>query len=254
MTKKFFALLLLLPLAVAGQYKNSIRTNVAGAAIQIYSLQYERTLSPRWGFNNTIFYRPKSDIPFGGFIDEISKKHGVGLTGIKFDYIFMNEAQVGLKGYSPELRYYMGKNKRVFLGAFGIYEEFDMKVPAMVRILKNSQFLEVKLPVDFTFNTLSGGLLIGRSFQWNRFGLDIVFVGPHIGKAQEFYAEGNNPNLVGLNEEEREYVKGAIKQRFGLRDKYFSLEMENDRAEIKSVRSVPFVGLRGLGFNLSYRF
>jgi hypothetical protein len=254
MIKKAFVFLLLIQGTAVAQYKNAVRANLSGAAIQIYSLQYERSLGSRFGFNNTFFFRPKSTIPFGKVIDDFSKKNGVGLTGIKFEHIFMNEAQVGLKGYSPELRYYMGKNRKVFLGAFGLYEEFDMKVPAMIGVMKDNRYLEVKLPIDFTFNTLSGGLLIGRSFTWNKVGLDLVFVGPHIGKAHKFFAQGENSNLVGLNPDEKEFVKNAIKDRFGLRDKYFSMDMVDDAAEIRSIRSVPFFGIRGLGVNLSYRF
>ncbi|MCD8538453.1 MAG: DUF3575 domain-containing protein [Leadbetterella sp.] len=228
---------------------------MAGAALKIYSLQYERQLGSRLAFNNTFFYRPKSDIPFGGFIDNMATKYGVGLTGIKFDYIFMNEAQLGLKGYSPELRYYLGKKKnRTFIGLFGIYEDFDMQVPAQLNVVKDNRYYEVKLPINFTFRTLSGGILIGKQFTWDRVGLDLVFIGPHIGTAGRFLAYGQNENLQGLNEDEKQFVKNMIRERFGLKDKYFSMELTDDAAEIKSVRPVPYLGIRGVGVNLSYRF
>ena len=255
MKRFLFCVFLWIPGALFGQYNNSVRFNVAGAALNIYSMQYERQLSPRLAFNNTFFFRPKSDIPFGGFIDNLAKKHGVGLTGIKFEHIYMNEAQLGLKGYSPELRYYLGNRKnRTFIGVFGMYEDFDMKVPAQVGVMKNNVYYEIKLPINFTFNTLSGGILIGKQFTWDRVGLDIVFIGPHIGSAGKFYAFGENSNLQGLNEEEKIFVKDKIRERFGLKDKYFSMELNDDAAEIKSIRPVPYLGIRGIGFNLSYRF
>lgn len=241
--------------ALFGQYNNSVRFNVAGAALNLYSLQYERQLTPRLALNNTFFLRPKSDIPFGGFIDNLAKTHGVGLTGIRFDYIFMNEAQLGVKGYSPELRYYLGKKKnKAFIGVFGMYENFDMKVPAQIGVMKNGVNYEVKLPINFTFNTFSGGILIGKQFTWDRVGLDVVFIGPHIGSAGKFYAFGQNANLQGLNEEEKIFVKDRIRERFGLKDKYFSMELNDDAAEIRSIRPVPYLGIRGIGVNLSYRF
>ncbi len=257
MLKKSFLLgvFLWMQIPLFAQYANSVRFNLAGPALNLYSLQYERQLTGRLAFNNTFFYRPKSDIPFGGFIDNFTKKHGVGLTGIKFDDIFMNEAQVGVKGYSPELRYYLGKKKnKAFIGLFGMYEDFDMKVPALVGVIRGDQYFDVKLPIHFTFKTYSGGILIGKQFVWNRVGLDVVFIGPHIGSAGDFYAMGKNSNLQGLNEEEKEFVKYKIRERFGLKEKYFSMELNEDAAEIKSIRPVPYLGIRGVGVNLSYRF
>lgn len=244
-----------IPSPLFGQYNNSVRFNVAGAALNIYSLQYERQLTSRWSFNNTFFLRPKSDIPFGGFIDNFATKHGVGLTGLKFEDIFMDEAQVGVKGYSPELRYYLGKKKnKPFIGLFGMYEDFDMKVPARIGVMKENRYFEVKLPINFTFRTFSGGILVGKQFTWNRVGLDLVFIGPHIGSAGKFYAFGQNDNLQGLTEDEKQFVKGSIRERFGLKDKYFSMEINDDAAEIRSIRPVPYLGIRGLGVNVSYRF
>jgi len=254
--KRFlFCVCLWIPGSLSAQYKNSVRLNLTGAALNLYSIQYERQLSPRLAFNNTFFYRPKTNIPFGGFIDDLAKKHGVGLTGIRFEYIFMDEAQVGIMGYSPELRYYLGKKKnKAFIGLFGMYESFDMKVPALVGVSKDGHYYDVKLPINFTFRTFSGGILVGKQFTWNRVGLDVVLLGPHLGVADDFYAHGENENLQGLNEGEKQFVKDKIKERFGLKDKYFNMELNDNAAEIKSVRPVPYLGIRGLGFNLSYRF
>lgn len=257
--KTHFLLFLLLSTTAFGQYKNSVKFNVVGATMNLYSLQYERMLTKNVSFNNTFFYRSKSDIPFSNAIDKFAKSHGVGLTGIKFEYIFMNEAQVGLKGYSPEFRFYMGKKKhRPFIGVFGIYEDFDMRVPAEIEVLKHYEGhavpFEVTLPINFTFNTLSGGVLVGKQFVWNKVGLDIVIIGPHIGVANDFYASGKNEYIIGLNAEEKDYVEQRLKARFGLRDKYFMMDLKEDGAEIQSVRKVPYLGIRGVGFNLSYNF
>lgn len=247
----FLLLILLTGQGVFSQFDNAVRTNLTGLPVQLYSLQYERSFGEYIGFNNTFFYRPKVAIPFGGFIDNIAKTHGVGLTGIKFEYIFMDEAQVGLKGYSPEVRFYLKKSDhRPFLGLFGIYEDFDMRVPAEIRV----KTLDVKVPVNFTFFTIAGGLNVGYQFRWDRIGLDFVLIGPHIGKADAFDAVGQNKAIQNLTESEKANLKNDINRRFGLSQKYFSLEVTDTSAEIKSIRSVPFVGVRGLGFNFSYRF
>lgn len=241
--------------SIFSQQKNAIKFNVAGPLTQTYSLQYERLLTKKISFNNTFFYRQKSLIPFGNQVDTLVKRYGVGLTGIKFNYIFMDEAKVGVKGYSPELRFYLGKKKnRPFVALFGQYEDFDMAVPASLSVLYKGLIVDVKTPVNFTFNTLSGGVLIGKQWKWNRMGLDLVVIGPHFGKAKAFYAVAQTELLSKLSEDERMYLKDKIIERFGLSGQYFALDIAGEKAEIKSVNPIPYLGIRGLGVNLSYSF
>jgi len=241
--------------SIFSQQKNAIKFNVAGPLTQTYSLQYERLLAKKISFNNTFFYRQKSLIPFGSQVDTLAKRYGVGLTGIKFNYIFMDEAKVGVKGYSPELRFYLGKKKnRPFVALFGQYEDFDMAVPASLSVLYKDLIVDIKTPVNFTFNTLSGGVLIGKQWKWNRMGLDLVIIGPHFGKAKAFYAVAQTELLSKLSEAERIYLKDKIIERFGLSGQYFALDIAGEKAEIKSVNPIPYLGIRGLGVNLSYSF
>jgi hypothetical protein len=250
-----FILLSFVSFSVFSQQKNAIKFNVAGPLTQTYSLQFERMLTKKISFNNTFFYRQKSLIPLGTQVDTLAKRYGVGITGIKFKYIFMNEARVGVKGYASELRYYIGKKKnRPFVALFGQYEDFDMAVPASLAVLYKGLVVDVKTPVNFTFNTLSGGLLVGKQWKWNRMGVDLVILGPHFGKAKAFYAVAQTELLSKLSENEKVYLKEKITERFGLSGEYFSLDIAGEKAEIKSVKPVPYLGIRGLGVNLSYSF
>ncbi|HLO44325.1 MAG TPA: hypothetical protein VK175_08340 [Leadbetterella sp.] len=254
---RFFVFLILSSISFSGfsQQKNAIKFNVAGPLTQTYSLQYERMLTKKLSFNNTFFYRQKSLIPLGTQVDTLAKRYGVGITGIKFKYIFMNEARVGVRGYAPELRYYIGKKKnRPFVALFGQYEDFDMAVPASLAVLYKGLIVDVKTPVNFTFNTISGGLLVGKQWKWNRMGVDLVVIGPHFGKAKAFYAVAQTELLSKLSEDEKVYLKDKITERFGLSGEYFALDIAGEKAEIKSVKPVPYLGIRGLGLNLSYSF
>lgn len=254
---RFFVFFILSSISFSGfsQQKNAIKFNVAGPLTQTYSLQYERMLTKKLSFNNTFFYRQKSLIPLGTQVDTLAKRYGVGITGIKFKYIFMNEARVGVKGYAPELRYYIGKKKnRPFVALFGQYEDFDMAVPASLAVLYKGIIVDVKTPVNFTFNSLSGGLLVGKQWKWNRMGVDLVIIGPHFGKAKAFYAVAQTELLSKLSEDEKVYLKDKIIERFGLSGEYFALNIAGEKAEIKSVKPVPYLGIRGLGVNLSYSF
>ena len=251
----FFFFFVTLSFSGFSQNKNAVKFNVAGPLSQTYSLQYERMLGKKLAFNNTFFYRQKSLIPLGAQLDTVAKRHGVGLTGIKFKYIFMNEANVGVKGYSPEFRYYIGKKKnKPFVALFGQYEDFDMRVPASLAVRYNGLYVDVKTPVNFTFQTLSGGIMVGKQWKWNRMSLDFVILGPHFGKAKAFYAVAQTELLSKLSEDEKIYLKDKIVERFGLSQKYFSLDLAGEKAEIKSVRSVPYLGIRGFGLNLGYSF
>jgi hypothetical protein len=254
---RFFVFFLLSIITFSGfsQQKNAIKFNVAGPLTQTYSLQYERMLTKKLSFNNTFFYRQKSLIPLGTQVDTLAKRYGVGITGIKFKYIFMNEARVGVRGYAPELRYYIGKKKnRPFVALFGQYEDFDMAVPASLSVLYKGLIVDVKTPVNFTFNTISSGLLVGKQWKWNRMGVDLVVIGPHFGKAKAFYAVAQTELLSKLSEDEKVYLKDKITERFGLSGEYFALDIAGEKAEIKSVKPVPYLGIRGLGVNLSYSF
>jgi Protein of unknown function (DUF3575) len=253
----FSTLIVFLSVVTYGQAlkKNAVKINVLGPATQVYSLQYERKFDDNLSLINTFFFRPKTVIPFGNKIDQVAKKRGLGLTGLKFEYIFMNEAKVGVKGFSPELRYYFGSNKnRMFASVFGQYEQFQMVVPALLGVKYQGLIADVKAPNDFRFQAFSGGLIVGRQFNFNHFGLDFVIIGPHFGIANKFVGSAQNSILQKLNEPEKTYLKDKVIERFGLSDKYFNLEIAGEKAEFKSVRNIPYFGIRGFGLNASYSF
>jgi Protein of unknown function (DUF3575) len=235
--------------------KNALKFNVLGPISKLYSIQYEHSFSDRVSFNATIFHRTKMLIPFGTTVDSLAKRHGVGITGIKFNHIFMNEAQIGLSGFSPEMRYYFGDTQnRWFLSAFAQFESFNVTVPASLAVQLRGMVVNVKSPVDFNFNTRSIGILVGKQFRWNRLGLDVVLIGPHWGKARNFDLLANNALLEQLNTAEQSFLKEKIKERFGLSEEYFSIAVEKTGAEVKSIKPIPYLGIRGLGLNLFYFF
>ncbi|MGR3809974.1 DUF3575 domain-containing protein [Jiulongibacter sp. NS-SX5] len=236
---------------------NSLKVNVASAPFQLYSLQYERMLGNHFSFNNTFFYRPVKSIPFGTQADQIAKKHGLGVTGVDFEYIFVDLAEMGVKGYSPELRYYFGEKKnRAFIGLFGQYDDFDAKIPASLEVRYDGNTVELsKVPITFDIVSLSGGILIGKQFNFGeRITLDVVLIGPHIGKAQSVYAVVEQSLLSELDESEKNYLKGKIIDRFKLNTDYYDVTIGDTKAEINANQKVKYAGLRGLGFNFGFRF
>jgi hypothetical protein len=257
--RKTLFLLLSFPLFLHAQElpENSLKVNLASAGFQLYSVQYERMLGSNFSFNNTFFYRPLKSIPFGTTADKVAKKHGLGVTGVDFEYIFVDLAEMGVKGYSPELRYYFGKKKkRAFIGFFGQFEDFDAKIPASLEVQYDGQTVELsKVPIAFDIRTISGGILVGKQFNLGRrLSLDVVLIGPHLGKGQKVYATVEQSLLSRLDENEKNYLKGKIIDRFKLNTDYYSVTVGDEKAEINAFQKVPYVGLRGLGFNLGWRF
>ncbi len=257
--QKLLFLVLVLPITLWAQRipKNSVNTNLTAIGSRIYALQYERMLSSNWSFNNTFFYRPKSSVPFGTELDKLAKKHGLGVTGVDFEYIFVNEAQIGVLGYSPELRYYFGpKKNRIFLGIFGQFEQFDATLPASLEARYQGQVVELsKVPIDFDIKAISGGLLLGKQFNFgDRVHLDIVLLGPHFGKGNTVYAKVEQSLLSRLDEADKAYLESKIIDRFKLSETYYDVTVGDEKAEIKNIKKVPYAGIRGLGFNLGIRF
>jgi hypothetical protein len=254
MFKKVLFLVLLSQVILFAQKNNhEVKLNLSGLGLKIAGLQYEYRINKSLAFNSTFFYRGQSLIPFANTIDKFGKNEGIGLTGIKFNYIFLNEAQLGLAGLSPELKFYLGKKNSFFLGAFGMYSNYKLNVPASLPVRYNGQILEVITPVNIRFSSYSGGLNIGWKIGKKRLFCDLVLMGPHFGKAGNFLADVKNENFSRLNNEDLGYLKEKIEERFGVSPEYFETSVAQNGAEIRSIKKIPFIGIRGLGVNIGYR-
>jgi hypothetical protein len=237
------------------EFKNSLKINVTALAGQLYSAQYERKIKKNLALNITGFFRQKSLIPFGVMVDTLAKRYGLGITGIKFQHIFMNEAKVGTFGISPEIRKYFGSKKhRWYTSAYGQFQQYDVNVPAAFAIKYGSLYVDAKAPADFQFTSLGAGVLFGKSFDFNRLGLDITLLGAHFGNADKFKASVSNELIGKLNTEDKNYIKSKIEERFGLNPTYFDIKIEGSEANIANIKKIPYLGLRGIGFNLRFNF
>lgn len=251
---KFF-FFFLFSFVLAAQDRNTVKVNLLSPVSRIWSVQYEFQINERLSINNTFFYRSKSSIPFASQIDRLAKSRGLGITGVDFEYISIDKAQIGVRGLSPELRYYF-KSKRNpwFIGAFAIYEEFDMEVPATFLVRYDDFFGNVELPINFDIATISGGILLGKKFEFNRFSLDVVILGPHFGKANKVNAEVDEPLLNRLSSSDQEFLRQAVIDRFKLDEDFFNVGVSGQQAKIDAKQRIPYFGIRGFGLNLGYTF
>ncbi len=255
--RKLFIFFLFLPhIGYSQDFKNAFKVSVSAAATKIYAVQHEYRFTDHLSFNHTLFYRPKSGIPFGTQLDKLAKSRGLGITGVDFKYIYVNEAKIGVKGYSPELRYYFGKKRsKAFLGGFAQFERYDTDLPAQLSVQYQSNIVEIKAPVNFDIRTFSGGILIGKQFWFgNKVSLDFVLFGPHFGKASKVYAKVQDSLLERLNSMDQDYLKNKVIERFRLSETYYDVSVAGDKAEIINKQRVPYLGIRGGGLNLGINF
>jgi hypothetical protein len=160
-----------------------------------------------------------------------------------------------VKGVSPELRFYLSRKKHpTFIGFFGQYTDIDMLVPASLPIVIRDQFLEIILPINFKIKSITGGLLLGKSFRFGRIGVDAVIIGGQIGRAYKVNATVNQSLISQLNNEEKESLRQGVIDRFGIDESYYDTEVINDGATLNQKKRVPFFGIRGAGLNLAYYF
>ncbi len=249
----------LFSLTLAGQKpllpsKHSIKVNALGLAGGLGSIQYERMLHPLWSVTGTFFGRFKSDVPLGSTLNSLANRYGESIIGVNFEYIQVDRSQIGLVGFSPEIRRYFGKkNTRFFLSGFYQYENLDLTVPADLVIQLNEQFYNSIIPVSFDVKTSSFGLLPGIQFRKGRWGVDWTILGPRTGHATYLQANAQQSLLNRLSDEEKQFLIQGVKERFKLSDEYFLVGIEGSNANISAIKRVPYWLVRGFGVNVSYQ-
>lgn len=236
-------------------YNNAIKTNATVIATGLGSLQYERMLNSKWGISATIFGRRNSGIPLGKTFDQVANRFGESIIGVNFEYIQVDKAQLGLSGFSPEIRRYFGrKSTRFFLSGFYQYEKMDLTVPAELVLQLNDEFYNSIIPVAFDVRASSVGFMPGIQFRKGRWGVDWTLVGPRFGSASSLRAEAQQTFLNRLSDEEKDFLIQGVKERFKLSDEYFQVEIQGSQAQIQAVRKVPYWLIRGFGLNVFYTF
>lgn len=237
------------------KHQKAIKLNLVGPFTGLYSAQFELNASKRVSFVLTGFYRQETAIPFATEINNLANTRGLGIKGVDFKYIFIDQSKIGLKGVSPEFRIYLSKRKHPsFIGLFGQYTDIDMLVPASLPVVFRGQFAEIITPIDFKIQSITGGLLVGKSFRFGRIGVDAVVIGGQAGKAYKLNATVSQSLIGMLDEEEKESLRQGVITRFGIDESYYDTKVENNGATLNEKRRIPFFGIRGAGLNLAYYF
>ncbi|MBA4853313.1 DUF3575 domain-containing protein [Emticicia sp. BO119] len=234
-----------------------LKVNLSALTLGAYSLQYEKALGNRISFALGVAYRPVKIVPFAktveSFVDAADKRIDyISLVNVK-----KSESTAGNFGLTPELRFYLGKNKSApigtYIAVFGRYNSYFGKAPVFVDMLYKETFARIELPVDTQVKTYSGGLMIGKQFRLgNRFTFDWFIIGGHYGRVT-VHGESKQ-NLEGYDEQFIKDLKEKIIDTFKINEQYLSLEVDKQGVRLDNARNLSFFNLRGLGFNIGYRF
>lgn len=242
--KKILLLLLLIPGLIWAQKspKNSIKVNLSSLVLRNYNFTYERSLSKHLSFSLGFRSMPYGDVPMEGFISDQINDQSINLSRLK----------LGNFAITPEIRYYFSSkgNQGFYAAPYARYLVYDLTAPITVEDKTSGQFMQVDRDFKGKITSMNGGVMFGVQYPlWkNRLVVDFWIVGAHFGSSKGILTAEFQPSL---NADEQ-----AILQR----------EVDNlDTAPFKSVGKVtansaqintegPWLGLRGLGLNLGFKF
>lgn len=215
--------------------KNIIKVNLPALAFRNFSLQYERQVGKRTSVAVNVHTIPFGKLPFQSTIENFGDD-----TDVQFD-----KFQIGSFGIVPEFRYYVGKKgalRGFYIGPFLSYSNYKLDLP--IEYNNKTGIFNGKL------NAITGGLQLGSQFRLsNSLTLDWWILGPNYGSA-----DGTLTFTGALTATEQQELSDALE------------DIKND-APLKTIKSYtvnangatviakgPWGGLRGLGFNLGFRF
>ncbi len=231
--------------------KSAFKLNIVGAAAQLYSGQFEQMLGKYLSVSLTGYYRDKREIPLGNTLNSLAGRYGEQIIGINFEYVQFEKAKVGVKGISPEIRYYFGtKQTRPFLSIYAHAEEFDLNIPSELDILFQDKVYSSIIPIDFAVQSTSAGIMLGYQFRKGKWGVDWTIIGPRFGYASSLFAQANQSLLERLSDSEKEFVIDDIYAKYRLNKSYFQVNIDGTRAEIRNLKPIPIGIIRGFGLNI----
>jgi hypothetical protein len=236
---------------------NILKLNFSALVFKNISFQCERRVYDRVSLAANLHFIPFGTLPFVSFIENISGESLVGSNG--------DVPKLGSFGITPEVRYYFGKKgtfQGLYLAPFFNYTNYKCQFPVDFKV---SGLMMTSL-FSGNISTLTRGLMLGVQWKLSKsFYLDWWIIGPNYGNA----TGDLNASYAALNSEAKtslvdqiEKIKSGLLGYYGenrairpvpLFSKAIdSYSVENTNAQIKA--KAPWVGLRGFGLNLGFRF
>jgi hypothetical protein len=242
--KKLLLAVILFPLFSQAQLfggKNIIKTNLSSIVLKNYSFTYERCIYKNLSISLNYRFMPKGNIPFQSTVSNLFKDS-------KFDF---NKFQIGDNAFTPEVRLYSHKNMRGFyVAGYARFASFDFGLPLNYSYTDISGNHNSTALFNGKVTSTSGGIMIGVQHTiFKKLTLDIWIIGAHFGSC--------NGNMLAtfdhtLTTQEKQGLQNQINS---IKTDPFKISgtVNNDNTATL-VASGPWVGVRGLGLNLGFRF
>lgn len=224
--------------AVTIDHDNIVKINLSALVFKNISVQYERKVAKRLSVALNVHGIPFGKIPFEKQIEKSINDTTVPISKFRF----------GSFGFTPELRFYVGKKgalRGFYLGPFINYNKYKTDLPITYDNDTKTGIFSGKV------SAITFGLQLGA--QWKlgkRVTLDWWIVGPNFGTCTgdlAFAATLSPSDQADLNSNLEDVSKDDA-----FKNIIKSYSVSSNGASIKM--KGPWLGLRGLGFNLGYRF
>jgi hypothetical protein len=219
--------------------KNLVKVNLSSLALRNFSFQYERKVASRLSVALGVSLMPEGNIPFKDQISNFADDPEVTKR--------LDEFQTGSFAITPELRWYIsrkGAPRGFYLAPFARYAKYTAKLPQF-DIENTSKSIDLGGDIQ----AFTGGLLLGSQWRLSKLVyLDLWLLGPNYGSSN-----GNisgKPNTPFTPQERQELEEQLEDLEVPLADTEVTVTSTSANMKI----SGPWGGLRGLGFNLAFRF
>lgn len=218
------------------QKDNIVKINLSALVFKNISVQYERKIAKKISVAANVHFIPFGKLPFLSSIENAIDDPSVPADKIK----------LGGVGFIPEIRFYVGKKGALhgfYLAPFANYTRYKTDLPIDY---------ETKTGIfNGNISTITGGLLFGAQWKLGKsVYLDWWIFGPNYGGSK-----GDLNLNTTLSASEQTDLKNEIEElkADGPFDKIIESYTVSGNGAFIKVKG-PWAGLRGMGFNLGFRF
>jgi len=229
--------------------KNILKMNLTSLALYNNSLSYERSLSKKTTLLIGYRYMPivYATTPFlnSKAIDQFQIE-SIGPVDK------LESLAIGNQSYTGEIRFYGGKKagaRGFYLSMYGHYLDMTLDFPYQY---ETERYIYT-IPFKGSLKGFAGGFMIGA--QWfigNRVSFDWHILGGHYGNLNMDFPA--NANLSTMESSERRGFERVLISDFDLFNGKSNIEANSTDYGVHIQGTIPFIGIRGFGFNLGIAF
>jgi hypothetical protein len=222
--------------------RNMGKVNLSSFVVKGLSVQYERQIGKRITVGLGYGKIPSSGIAFKSFIE-----NQINNDQAKAAFIDIQSFNLGTSIFTPEARYYFGKQgafRGFYIATYARFGHYSLDGPVQYTSSTGSKRT---LFFSGSLTATTAGLMLGSSFNLHkRLYLDWWIIGGSIGNGS-----GNFVAQTALSTDEQQSVRNSLAT-LDIPNTTIHSDVNGNGATINSTGIM--VGLRGLGINLGIRF